>query len=405
MNKPIRIQSLDILRGIAIIFIILFHASIYNFANIHKLDFSNPPLVIILMSFMALWGGIFIIYSMVVNSYMLAGRLKQSQSNKIFSHLAIVSFLLLVTHYILNIFLGRWNVDFINNQPDMTFVASTLRNMTLTFPHITKFFEGSSLSTIALNLLFLTALLYFLFKNNGIEKKHRNYLILASLGIFIMLFSFVRVSLYPLLNESITTNNYVLSFVYSFVLSNPYPLIPYLAYGCFGALIGLLIFEQRKDLLKKIILPTGVLFLIFGIFGMMNFEKTISKPDYFWFFKTNFELGIFLLLIPGTFLILENKKYLLSKLNFLKWFSGVSLTIYLSETFLSEVLRVIVTPIIPSWNKTINGCLLFGAFNIIIWLIILFFWKKVDFKYSLEYFWVKLFKKLDKESTKMSFEK
>ena len=405
MNKPTRIQSLDILRGVAIIFIILFHASIYNFANIHKLDFSNPPIIIILMSFMTLWGGIFIIYSMVVNSYMLAGRMKQNQSTKIFSHLAIVSGLLLVAHYILNIFLGRWNVDFINNQPDMTFVASTLRNMALSFPHITKFFEGSSLSTIALNLLFLTTLLYFLFRNNGIEKKKRNYLILASLGFFIMLFSFVRVSLYPLFNESIATHNYLSSFIYSFVLSNPYPLIPYLAYGCFGTLIGLLILERRKDLLKKIILPMGLFFLIFGIFGMMNFEKTISKPDYFWFFKTNFELGIFLLLIPGTYLILENKKFLLSKLNFLKWFSGVSLTIYLSETFLSEVLRNIISPIVPSWNQTINGCLLFGAFNIIIWFIVLFFWKKADFKYSLEYSWVKLFKKLDKESTKMSFEK
>jgi surface polysaccharide O-acyltransferase-like enzyme len=405
MNKPTRIQSLDILRGIAIIFIILFHSSIYNFANIHKLDFSNPPIIIILMSFMALWGGIFIIYSMVVNSYMLIGRLKQNQSTKIFSHLAIVSLLLLVTHYILNIFLGRWNVDFVNNQPDMTFVASTLRNMTLTFPHITKFFEGSSLSTIALNLLFLTTLLYFLFKDNGMEKKNRNYLILASSGFFIMLFSFIRVSLYHLFDESIATNNYLLSLVYSFVLNNPYPLLPYLAYGCFGTLIGLLIFEQRRDLLKKIILPTGLFFIAFGIIGMMNFEKTISKPDYFWFFKTNFELGIFLLLIPGIYLLLESRKYILCKLTFLKWFSGISLTIYLSETLISEILRIIITPIVPSWNQTINGCLLFGTFNIIIWFIILFFWKKADFKYSLEYFWVKLFKRLNKESTKMSFEK
>ena len=342
---------------------------------------------------------------MIVNSYMLAGRFKQNQSTKIFSHLAIVSGLLLVTHYILNIFLGRWNVDFVNNQPDMTFIASSLRNMTLSFPQATKFFEGSSLSTIALNLFFLSILFHFLFKNNGIEKKKRNYLILASLGFFIMLFSFVRVSLYHLFNESIATNNYLLSLVYSFVLSNPYPLLPYFAYGCFGALIGLLIFEQRKDLLKKIIMPTGLFFIIFGIIGMVNFEKTISKPDFFWFFKTNFELGIFLLLIPGVYLLLENRVYLLSKLTFLKWFSGICLTIYLSETFVSEILRILITPIIPSWNQTINGCLLFGTFNIIIWFIILFFWRKANFKYSLEYFWVKLFKKLNKESTKMSFKK
>ena len=236
-------------------------------------------------------------------------------------------------------------------------------------------------------------------------KNKRNYLILGFLGFFIMLFSFLRVSLYPLFTESIATNNHLLSLVYSFILSNPYPLLPYLAYGCFGALIGLLISEQRRDLLKKIILPTGLFFVIFGIIGMMNFEKTISKPDFFWFFKTNFELGIFLLLIPETYLLLENRKYLLDKLTFLKWFGGVSLTIYLSETFVSEILRILIVPIIPSWNQTINGCLLFGIFNIIIWFIILFFWRKANFKYSLEYFWVKLFKNLNKESTKMCFKK
>lgn len=403
MNKLTRIQSLDILRGVAMIFILLFHTSIYNFANIHKLDFSNPPVIIILMSFMALWGGVFIVYSMVVNTYMLVKRKNQNQSAKIFSHLTIASLLLLLAHYILTIFLGRWSLDFVNNQPDMTFVASTFRNMTLSFPHITKFFEGSSLSTIALNLLFLSTLLSFLFKDNGMGKKKRNYLILGSLGFFIMLFSFLRVSLYPLFDESIAANNHLLSLVYSFVLSNPYPLLPYLAYGCFGALIGLIIVEQRRDLLKKIILPTGLFFVIIGIIGIMNFEKTISEPDFFWFFKTNFELGLFMLLISGTYLLLENRKYLLDKLTVLKWFSRVSLTIYLSETFISEILRFLIGPIVPSWDQTINGCLLFGVFNIIVWFIILFFWRKVNFKYSLEYFWVKLFKKLNKESTKIFF--
>ncbi|TRZ77277.1 DUF1624 domain-containing protein [bacterium] len=405
MSKHARIQSLDILRGLAIVFIILFHSAIYNFANIHKLDFNNPPLVIIMMSFMALWGGIFIIYSMVVNSYMLARRTKQNEGSSMFTHLIIVSLILLITHYILNIFLGRWSIDFVNNKPDLTFVVSTLRNMTLNLPHITKFFEGSSLSTIALNLLFISILLYFLFKNNGIEKKKRNYLILSSLGFLIIIFSFVRVSLFPLFTKAVATNNYLLSTVYSFILSNPYPLLPYLAYGCFGALMGLLIFEQRKDLLKRIILPIGLFFLVFGVIGIMNFEKTISTPDFFWYFKTNFELGLFLLIIPCAYLFLENKDLLMSRLTFLKRFGRISLTIYLSETFLSEILRIIINPIIPRWDQTINGCLLFGSFNIFVWLIILYLWEKNNFKYSLEYFWVKWSSKMGKESTKMIFEK
>ena len=73
-----RLESLDILRGLALMFVIFFHSSIYNFANIHKIDFSNPPILIVLMSFMALWGGIFIIYSAVINTVMILRRIKRT---------------------------------------------------------------------------------------------------------------------------------------------------------------------------------------------------------------------------------------------------------------------------------------------------------------------------------------
>ncbi|MFA5084716.1 MAG: hypothetical protein WC475_05080, partial [Candidatus Paceibacterota bacterium] len=89
------------------------------------------------------------------------------------------------------------------------------------------------------------------------------------------------------------------------------------------------------------------------------------------------------------------------KASFVGWFSRVSLTVYLLETLVSEILRKISSAIIPSWNQTINGCLIFGAINVFVWIAILFFWQKKDFKYSLEYYWVKLFKKMGKNSTKL----
>src|SRR5690606_35810752 len=122
-----RIGSLDVLRGLALMLIIFFHSSIYNFANIHKIDFENPPLVIIIMSFMALWGGIFIIYSMVVNTIMLTRRSEVNLNFKPFRYAVTAGLIYVVLHYLLNIFLGRWNIDFINNMPDLTVVAGSLR--------------------------------------------------------------------------------------------------------------------------------------------------------------------------------------------------------------------------------------------------------------------------------------
>lgn len=401
MMQNKRIESLDILRGISLMFIILFHSSIYNYANINKIDFSNPPIIVVLMSFMALWGGIFIIYSMVANTLMLIGRSQKVVNFKIFFYSIIAGIVYIFFHYILNIFLGRWNNDFVNNKPDLTSIASSLRNMHLTFPHLTKFFEGSSLSAIALNLIILSVVLFLLLRKNGIIKEKRNYLILGISGILIMVLSFIRVPIFHLFTQAMEMKNYLLATFFSFTIANPYPLLPYLAYGIFGAMIGMMIYQGRNKLLKIAVAPLGILFLIYGLFGMMNFEKTISTPDYFWYFKTNLELGVFMLLLVFAVFFLEPKSNLLNKLSVIKWFSRISLTIYMLETTTSEILRIMLLRVWPSWNQTINGCLLFGSLNIVLWIVILFFWKKINFRYSLEYYWVIFFDKIGKSSTKM----
>ena len=128
-------------------------------------------------------------------------------------------------------------------------------------------------------------------------KEKRNYLILGISGVLIMFLSLIRVPLFHLFIQAIETKKYFLATFFSFTLANPYPLLPYLAYGFFGAMMGMMIFQKRNKLLKIIFIPSGMFFLIYGLSGMMNFDKTISTPDYFWYFKTNFELGTFMLLL------------------------------------------------------------------------------------------------------------
>jgi len=401
MNK--RINSLDFLRGISIILIIFFHTSIYNYANIHKIDFNNPPIIMVVMSFLVLWGGLIIFYSGIINAIMLSGRIEKSSNLQHTKFLFIAGGIYIIIHYILNIFLGRWNVDFINNQPDMTVVASSIRNMQLTFPRITKFFEGSSISTIGLNLIIVSSLLYFLLRKKGYEKEKRNYRLLGILGFVIMLFSFTRIYIYGIIARSIESQNYLLATIFSFIIANPYPLFPYLAYSLFASIIGLMIYKKRKNLIKKIIFPIGLFFLIYGLIGCMNFPKTISKADYFWYFKTHLELGIFILVMIFFILTFEfgNKKII--DIPFINWFSRISLTLYLFETLLSEILGKIFNGLIPTWNQTINGCLFFGTVNVVIWILLLNIWRKTYFKFSVEYLWVKLFYKLGKNSTKMDY--
>jgi len=397
-----RIRSLDLVRGMAIMLIIFLHSSIYNFARIHLLDFSNPPIIVVLMSFMALWGGVFIIYSMAVNTLMLGSVTRDEMSFRPFAFLIMAGLLYLVVHFILNFFLGRWNIDFVNNQPMVTATAYLFRNGSLTAPDSIKLFDGSSVGTIGMNLIILNLLLFLIFRKGTLNKTGYFYLIAGSAGSAIMLLSFVRIHFFPFFDGLVESRSYFSGILLSFLLANPYPLMPYLAYGIFGSMIGLMIYQEKDRLLKRAMVPIGLFFLIYGITGMMSFDKTISKPDFFWYFKTNFELGAFILMIVLCRFYPSPGSPVLSKLVIIQWFSRVSLTIYLLETTVSEVFRLAGLRLFPDWNDTINGCLAFGAVNIIFWTVVLFFWRKVNFKYSLEYFWVALFERLGKKSTKLS---
>jgi len=389
------------LRGLAVMLIILFHSSIYNFANIHLLDFSNPPVIVVLISFMGLWGGMFIIYSMSVNTLMLGSATRNSMSFKPFYFLILAGLFYLAVHFILNLFLGRWNVDFVNNQPILTETAYLFRNGSLTAPAGIKLFDGSSIGTIGLNLIILILLLYLIFRKGSMAGTGHFFLFAGTAGTLIMLLSFVRVYFFPFFAGIIESDQYFTGILLSFLLANPYPLLPYLAYGVFGIMIGLMIHRGKDRLLKRAMVPLGLFFMAYGLAGMMNFDKTISRPDFFWYFKTNFELGLFILMIVLCRFYPSPGSPVLKSLVMLQWFSRVSLTIYLLETTVSEVLRLAGLRLFPGWNETINGCLAFGAVNIIFWTVLLFYWRRVNFKYSIEYFWVALFEKLGKKSTKL----
>ena len=398
-----RIQSLDMLRGLAVMLIILFHSSIYNFANIHRLDFSHPPIIVVLISFMGLWGGMFIIYSMSMNTLMLGSATRVNMSFKPFYFLIIAGLFYLVVHFMLNLFLGRWNVDFVNNQPILTETAYLLRNGSLTAPDSIKLFDGSSVGTIGMNLIILSILLYLIFRKGSMDRTGHFLLFAGAAGTLIMLLSFVRVYLFPFFAGQIESDHYFAGILLSFLLANPYPLMPYLAYGIFGIMIGLMIHQAKDRLLKRAMVPLGLFFMVYGLSGMMNFDKTISKPDFFWYFKTNFELGLFILMIVLCRFYPSPGSPVLSRLVIIQWFSRVSLTIYLLEATGSEVFRLAGLKLFPGWNETINGCLVFGAINIIFWTVVLFFWRRVNFKYSIEYFWVALFERLGKKSTKLKY--
>ena len=389
-----RYTSLDALKGVGILGVIYLHSIVFYFGDFRNIDFDHPPVIVAVIAVMVLMGGIFGVISGAVNTIMANFRWRGAVKGKPFRHIISAGFFLLIMHYIYNVFLGPHTHDFETFHHSYSMVALTVRNGAITFPEIKRLFEGSALSMLSWNLIFLGMILYFLFRNGGIEKVRRNKIILGIMGTAVVLLSIVRIHLFPLVDSSLANHNYALSTVLSYFVAKPYPLLPYLAFGLFGSLLGLTILESR-DKVKKLTW-FGMVWLVMGIAGIFLVPQEIKGIDMFWFVKVLLELGIFILMVIAFSLIFDTKRRE-NSLPWLRRFGRVSFTIYIFQTPLSEIFAKGLNIAIPGWNMTIPAMLVFGVLNLMLWAGIITVWSRYKFKYSLEWLWVRLLK----PSTKM----
>ncbi|MHA1447518.1 MAG: hypothetical protein ACTSSN_12555, partial [Candidatus Heimdallarchaeaceae archaeon] len=73
-------------------------------------------------------------------------------------------------------------------------------------------------------------------------------------------------------------------------------------------------------------------------------------------------------------------------------FSRNSLTFFLLERPISELVALILNLLIPGWNNYVWTSILFGLFMLLFWFLIAFLWNMVDFKGSFEWLLSKMFK-------------
>lgn len=389
-----RIASLDVVRGVGILGVIYLHSIVFYYGDFMSIDFENPPLIIAVVAVMVLMGSVFGVVSGAANTYMAHSRSVQGERKKGCRHLVHAGLFLLVAHYIYNVFLGPHTHNFETGEHSYSMVALTVRNGELTLPGIERLFEGSALSMLGWNLIILGGILYLLFGNGGIRKLRRNKLVLGIGGAAIVPLSMVRIYLLPMVESSIESGRYGLATVLSFFVAKPFPLLPYLAFGLFGAVVALSWMESREGMRQMVWLGLG--WLALGVLGFVFIPQSIAEIDMFWFAKVMFELGLFILLIAAMSLVMDVAGRR-ERATWLRRLGRVSFTIFILQTPLSELLAKGMDVALPGWNMTIPAMLLFGVFNVAVWLGIIAAWARFGFKYSLEWLWVRVVK----PSTKM----
>jgi len=419
-----RILSIDILRGLGIMTIIIIHRLHYHWTGLQHRNavhehFSSmwAPLIIAVIVLFTM-AGIFYFISGIVNTYSFYHRIKRNpdQIRKTVAGGVAGGLWLLILNYVYRLFFSNgFNPDLSGAEPEFPagFIIGFIRDSTNVQFFWSQITKPGTLAVIGLILVIVSLALGILLKADGLKHRKRGVRILILLGfIFLLITPLVKFYLRPAYDSAYEMQYYNTALGLGY-LCQEFSLSPYLGYGFLGAAIGLSLAmgEQIKVFVRRNLLIMAVLFAL-GIAAVFIFdrEKVFGK----WLVEsgiTYVELGIFLLLL---ILLLKRvdfrqttKKKESNRFVVIRGFGMIALTVYFFEPLVAELLMKLTELVVGNleWTNQFVWVLLFSIFCLFIWTIILHFWKKINFIGSLEWLSVKLmFMSTKKLSNKADFQ-
>ncbi len=407
-NKIDRIFTFDLIRGGAIISVVFIHRILwdYYFGFYSGGAISSEIAILYLFITMA---GIFYVISGAVNAYMIYKRLITGQ---ITSRLVIISGCimgLLIIGY--SFFYRAFLTRSLDDTMPVIVMEETLSNGTGIVPYLLLFgrlpdppipvmtFIGmETLSMIGVIIIFISIFLGILYKMKGMTNPKTVYGSLALVGMIIFIISpFLRMTIGEIIRNEYVNGNLLLAFFMEPLTNGMMPIFPHLSYGCFGAIVGIAM--ARKEKPRTILTGIGIFALVTFIFGIMFIEEPTSPYGFEPFTweasialmgQKSLQLGLFFFLIFLGLALLDYRSPTTRE----KWaqlakkvpdFGKLALTIYMWEGVLAAALQLIIRPLWSEWNASFFNITIFALINVLVWSIILLFWKRVDYKGSMEW--------------------
>lgn len=395
-----RLVSLDVIRGIGILAVVFLHSATFSFQGITALDWDDPPLLIQVIGFLLMWAGLFAIVSSAAYAYSTALRMESGEmhSQQLLRSFWVAGGFLLVLHYVYFIVLAPKLLDVVGGNHQYALLPGWIANGHFPTIYAERMFYSTTLSMIAWNLLLIGPLLWALLGKGGRARIKRNGALLGGLGTAIMLLSLVRIPLYPWAEQAIERGNILGAILFGFLVGKNNPILPYLGFGLFGTWLGLVLGRSQgpRRALGPFVL-IGALWLVVGLVGLFALPTTMleREVDLYWYFIMLFQLGLFLLIVAAALSVLDFRKdrplALTRMLKPIRRLGTVSLSIFLGETVLSQLLVKLVDALFRGWNLNIGPCLAFGALNTLLWVGIVALWARFDFRYSMEWLTVRVY--------------
>ncbi len=409
-----RLLSIDILKGIFMILVILAHRIFYDWPEYQNpLEGSVNPLLLI-FGFFAAMGSIFTFISGIVTSFSIHRRIEGKKNTpKQLILGALVMFLWLGIMNYLSIFLFAGGI-FLNEEFRFGVITGYLLQGSSYTPglEIIVLYAGILMVT-GLSGIVITITYVILYKKHGLEqigKIKRGLLIVGC--VILVLAGFAHLLLEPLMLTAFDNGNYFLSFLLANLVAFDFPIIPVLGFGVLGAVIGVSLAsrEEYKDFRKFWMIFAAIVTGI-GIVLVLSFflAQGVLVLQFARFLHLGIIIFAILPIIKGLdFKTEENKERIYSKpfTKLIRRYGSVSLTIFVFETPLAMLFKLLLNLIIPGWNTPFWSIMIFGIFNLCLWAGLLTLWERINYKGSLEWLGAQLIKWLSgKKSNKIVLKK
>lgn len=403
-----RLKGLDAIRGVGILCVVLLHSATFHFDGITGVNFDDPPLLITVIGFLLMWAGLFALISGAAYGYSTALRVQgqDARPGRILARFWVAGGFALVLHYVYFLVVGPKLLDVVHGNHQYALLPGLIATGSLPAVPVDRLFYSTALSMVAWNLILCGPLIGLLGRWRALRSGWRAGALLGGLGTVVILVSVARIPLYPLAVGAIEQGQVVRAWFWGFVVNKNNPIVPYLGFGLYGAWFGMALANsssRRRALLS--FLGLGIVWLVAGTIGLALLPDTMLERDVdlTWYFIIVFQLGLFLSLLAGVLFFTDVARISWVDRLFspLRTLGTVSLSIFMLETVLSQILVRIGDALSPGWRYAIGPCLAFGALNVLLWVGIVSLWSRSRFRFSMEWCTVQVYRLFGQTSEKL----
>lgn len=402
-----RLLFLDALRGFFIIYVIFMHAMIGVVFRNDPEALNNAPvwmfIVFLPVALLATWSPIFVVISGTAHAYVLHKVMVKYQQEhgsgapfRPFMVGTLVTGILLYGLSLFNMGFMHHSMTY-NGAVRHTWFTSALQEGRW-FPFDTDLlFYNDALSMVAVNALLTNTVLYLLWCGKGFQHPRRYTAALVAIAAGIFLISpLVHSALDPLFFEALNGGHPFVAYLLKIVVGPNFSPLPYLAYGLFGAVIGLVLAKRvAVPKVRRYGYSLALFLLAIGVvLILLQGFKPADLAHHPYPLRIHV-LNLGSMLLCCTWLMLhmeycteERRARMARRTLWMRRLGLMALTIFCLESFFAVLFSRAYL-----WALGVEGpfpqsapyMIPFIIMVIAFWNVVFLVWEKADFKYSVEW--------------------